>query len=239
MKRFFKIVIPLLILFSGIAFLFFYNFYLESRINTVSVIVADQNISFKDQFTTKNLKLKRINSDDVVTGAVKGISRLKDSHLLGKLAAINIKKGTQIYPDLIDPNNLIPDESKGEFIAPIPNKWIFAVPGSIRRSYIADFYVVPKKIQQAGNPLNSSKPNPPRKIDLSQLKPILKNVRVAHTKDQSNNEVTNVKKGKRYDTTGVVSNIEIIATPKMLNKIRKSTENGNLLYIVYEYDLKG
>lgn len=239
MKRFFKIMIPLLILFSGVAFLFFYNFYLENRINTVAVVVADKNIGFKEQFSAKNLKIERINSDFVVKDAVRGVANLKDSHMLGKLAAINIKKGTQIYPDLIDQNNLIPDESKGEFIAPIPNKWIFAVPGSIRRSYIADFYAVPKEDQQPGNKFNNTQANPVNNIDLSGLKPILTNVRVAHTKDQANNEVTNVKKGNRYDTTGVVSNIEIIATPEMLNKIRKSTEKGNLLYIVYEYDLKG
>lgn len=254
MKRVVKIVIPLLILLSGVAFLFFYNFFLEGKINTVSVVVAADNIGFKGQFTSDNLKIERINRNFVVKGAVTGIASLKDSHLLGKLAAIDIQKGTQIYPKLIDPNNLIPDESKGEFIAPIPDKWIFAVPGSIRRSYIADFYIVPSEKKQSLKKLLSSNGNQVKGGDQQPvvtdsndlqtyqqdvaLKPVLKNVRVAHTKDQSNNEVTNVKKGKKFDSTGVVSNIEIIATQEMLDKLRQYTEKGDRLYIVYKYDLK-
>ncbi|MCE0555321.1 hypothetical protein LQK80_37380 [Bacillus thuringiensis] len=47
----------------------------------------------------------------------------------------------------MDTYNLIPNEEKGEFIAPIPDSWLFAVPGSLRKTYIADFYLVPDKDQ--------------------------------------------------------------------------------------------
>ncbi|HEU5140389.1 MAG TPA: SAF domain-containing protein, partial [Bacillales bacterium] len=198
MKKLLKVVMPLFILMGGIAFLFFYDLFLEERINTVPVVVAAENIDFKDVFSRDNLRIKRINRDFVVKDAITAIDNLNDTHLLGELAAIDIKRGTQIYRALVDPNNLIPDESKGEFIAPIPNEWIFAVPGSIRRSYVADFYVVPKRKQRdlekwiaedqadkSQKPISSDDKDILEYGKLAKLKPVLRNVRVAHTKDHS------------------------------------------------------
>ncbi|HET7628044.1 MAG TPA: flagellar biosynthesis protein FlgA [Bacillales bacterium] len=249
MKRILKVLVPLLILLFGFAFLFVYDFYLEGRINTVSVVVAEEDIGFKDSFSKRNLTIKRVNRDDLVSGAVKNVTDLKDADLLGKLAAIDIKKGTQIYRELVDANNLIPDESAGEFIAPIPDKWIFAIPGSIRRSYIADFYVIPKRnVQQLKSSLrneNQRKSVSGGEHDASLLAdyektvgrgPVLEDVRVAYTKDQSNNEVTNANQGEKYSSTGVVSTIEIIATQQMLDKLRKYTQQGDQLYIVYKFE---
>ncbi|MEM5680353.1 hypothetical protein AAHB46_12595 [Bacillus paranthracis] len=148
----------------------------------------------------------------------------------------------------MDTYNLIPNEEKGEFIAPIPDSWLFAVPGSLRKTYIADFYLVPDKDQAVIRSLvQDSKGNEgkndkePLKTDedsdvevMRLAKPILQNVRVASVKDNGNKEVTETQEDQQ-NATGSVSNIEVIADQKMLNKLKDYTSQGYKIYVVYKF----
>jgi hypothetical protein len=64
--------------------------------------------------------------------------------------------------------------------------------------------------------------------------PIVQNVRVASVKDDSNKEVTDST--NQNSTTGVVSNIEIIADKDMFAKIKNYTDQGYKIYVVYKFD---
>lgn len=138
-KERFKFIIPIFMLLIGVAFIFVWEFYIKDKVNNVEVVLASNDIGFKDKITRDDLVIENVKRDRVVEGSFRPDEM---DYILEKFASIEIKKGTQIYPELIDSYNLVPDETKGEFIAPIPDEWIFAVAGSLRRAYIADFYLV-------------------------------------------------------------------------------------------------
>lgn len=244
MKKFLKILFPILYLLVGIGGLASWELYFKDKINTEQVLVATKNINFKDKLTSQNTKLIEVKRDNVVSGA---ITKADVPYVLNKNASINIHKGTQIYSDLVDQYNLIPNEKKGEFIAPIPKEWLYAVPGSLRRTYVADFYAIPTEQQAQINSLvqeskdKKDKDEPIKTNDevdsvvTKDNQPIVKNVRVASVKDDSNKEVTESKDDKS-SATGVVSNLEIISNKKMFAKIKDYTDQGYKIYVVYKFD---
>ena len=144
MKRYGRIALALLLIAGGIGFVFYFEFYLKDQIDTETVVKAANRIEFKQQITREDLVIEQVRRGSKVENA---LSANYAESLIGKYASITIEKGTQVYPELIDTYDLVPDESKGEFIAPIPNDWIFAVPGSLRSSYVADIYVIADKDQ--------------------------------------------------------------------------------------------
>jgi hypothetical protein len=261
LSKFLKVFLPFLILTGGISFVFLFEFYIKDKVNVVPVVVAKEDISFKEPITPENITIVNVKRDNLVKAAYYGVEEQHLQKLYGKLAAIDIKQGTQIYGDLLDTYDLVPDEVKGEFIAPIPNEWLFAVPGSLRRSYYADLYIVPgekeKGLRQELTNLNEPKDggnnegdstaeDKPIEATVESLdqsksllsKPILINVRVAHTKDNANREVRNVQ-DKDKDATGNISKIEIVANQEMLNTIRKYVDQGYKLYITYTFRQEG
>ncbi|WP_202078152.1 SAF domain-containing protein [Caldalkalibacillus salinus] len=227
MLKWLKLFIPVLILGTGIAFIFAFEFYLKDKVYTIPVIVAAEDIAFKESLTAENTEVVHIRRDHVIQGAYS--PEVYQSEVLGQLSAIEIKKGTQLYSALIDHHNLTPRYDRGEFIAPIPNRWIYAVPGSLRRSYHADFYVTKESNDVV---LEIDEKSGMSDIELD-TKPILSNVKVLHTRDSSNREVRNIQESE-YDATANISNIEIIATEKMLNTMKTYVEQGYKLYITYK-----
>lgn len=213
MKKILKFLLPLLLLIGGISFIFIFEFYLKDKVNTVPVLIASADIQFKETLTAENLSITNVRRSEVVNGAYLKIDELRLTEMFGKLAAIDIQRGTQIYPALIDHFNLLPNEAEGEFIAPIPDQWIFAVPGSLRRSYFADFHAISDQSRKIG--------------------PILTDVRVVYTKDSSNREVQNLQESE-YDATANISNVEIIATAEMLSTLSEYVDRGYKLYITYK-----
>ena len=139
LKRVLGFLGPIVLLLLGVTFLVVWELYLKENINRETVVVAKDTIEFKDKITADDLELKNVNIDNVVSG---GYKESDIDSIVNGYASIEIKKGTQLYPELVDYYDIIPDESKGEFIAPLPDAWLFAVPGSLRRTYVADIYAV-------------------------------------------------------------------------------------------------
>ena len=247
-------LIGILFLSLGGGILYFFEVYVKDHVDTQEVLMAKDNISFKQLITKDDLVVRNVKKDNLV-GDVYSPSDV--DLVLNKYAAIDINKGTQIYPSLIDSYDLIPNESKGEFIAPIPDSWLFAVPGSLRKTFVADFYVIKDEEQAMLQALledeqdhsDTPKDGEEKKKEnekpienneeldqaiVSKNEPILKNVRVSSVKDKSNREVTESK--EETTATGVVSNLEIIADKEMLDKITEYTQKGNKIYVVYKYE---
>lgn len=254
MKKFLKFIIPFLFLIAGAGILVAWAFYVEPNVNQEKVIVAKHDINFKGKIKKEDLLIKEVPKDNLVENA---FSPNDINTIIGKNASVEINKGTQIYPNLVDTYDLIPNEKKGEFVAPIPNKWLFAVPGSLRRTYIADFYAIPDKDQAVINALikesnnsnsdqqkssdNNGQTQPVKTDEQSDFlvaqnsKPILENIIVSSVKDGSNKEVRETDKSKD-DATGVIASMEIIANGETLSKMREYTDKGYKLYIVYKYE---
>nr|WP_236768903.1 SAF domain-containing protein [Aeromonas sp. Ne-1] len=229
----------------GVGILFGWEFYFKDKIDTVEVIVAKQDITFKDKLTADNLEVKSIRRENAISNY---LTPNDVDVVLNKYAAIDIKKGTQLYSKLVDTYNLIPNEKKGEFVAPIPDEWLFAVPGSLRKAFIADFYAIPDEEQQVIQSIvasdsedeNDSEDKKLTEEQVSNLvskdnKPILQNIRVSSVKDGTNGEV----KESTEDTeqaTGEISTLEIIANDEILSTLQEYTSNGYKLYVVYRYE---
>lgn len=245
MNRFRKIgkylgilIIPVI----GIAFVIGFEFYFKDNFNSKEVLVANADIDFKKVISEEDLAIAKVKKDYVVEGA---FTPDEVESLVNQSAGIEIKAGTQIYPELIDAYNLIPDTSKGEFIAPVPDAWLFAVPGSLRRTYVADFYAIPDSDQAILQSIASSDRDEDEEVlegseeieeyVIGSSKPILTDVVVASVKDGSNREVTESEENENA-ATGVISNMEIIATDDSLNTLREVTEQGYKIYVVYKYD---
>lgn len=249
-----KLLIPLLIFVAGIAFVIAWEFGIKDTVNTVEAVVAKDTIEFKDIIQAEDLSIVKMRKDNNVES---GFRPDEVENIIGQLASIDIAKGTQIYPDLIDSNNLVPDEEKGEFIAPLPDEWLFAVAGSLRRAYIADIYVVGGEnqamieslVQDAKEQQNNSEENEQNETENDETivtnkeqdnaiqelyKPILKDVRISSVKDKGNSEVTESTENPN-SATGSVSNLEIIADNEMLTTLQEYTDKGYKLYVVHKF----
>jgi hypothetical protein len=247
------VIVPVFFLIFAVGLLVAYDFYLEPKINTETVLVANNDIEFKKVIERSDVVEMKIRKEHIVKGSFKPY---ESELVVGKNASINIKKGTQFYADLIDTYDLIPNEKEGEFIAPIPTDWLYAVPGSLRKTYIADFYAFPdstlsiinelakeadKNMEKKEKTTDKTKENV---IDTNETldqfvsennKPILEGIRVSSVKDGANKEVKETTEDK--DTaTGVISEIEIIADEEILATMREYTAKGYKLFVVYKFE---
>lgn len=242
MKVAFKIVLAFLFVAMGVGFVLANEFYIKEKVDTVEVVVAKETIDFKKPITAENVEVINVRRANVVENAV-SVEKFKS--LIGKYASIKIEKGTQIYAELIDTYNLVPDSTKGEFVAPIPKEWLFAVPGSLRRTYVADVYAIgdkdravvqalTKEAKKEGGHSKADK-DAPIETDLTpSTEPILTNIRVASVKDSGNKEVKESE--ETSEATGTVAALEIIATEEMLDTVKTYMNDGYKLYVVYKFE---
>lgn len=237
MKTTLNVVLSVLFVAAGVGFVFFFEFYVSEKIDTVEVVVAKETIDFKTVITEENIQIANVKRGHEVENAIP-ITAYES--LIGKHASIKIEKGTQIYTDLIDTYNLVPDTSKGEFVAPIPKEWLFAVPGSLRRTFVADVYAISDDEQRIKSQLESAatEQGDIKESDIQEIapgtEPILESVRVASVKDSGNREVR--ESDETSEATGQVAALEIIATDEMLKTLTDNLNEGYKLYVVYKFE---
>ena len=246
MKKYLNIFLSLLLLAVGIGGVYFIET-MKDNLNKKEVLVLARDIKFKEKIELSDLAIDKVPVEQIVEGAYKP----QDAELVvGSYAAINMKKGMQLYDALIDTHDLIPNEAEGEFVAPIPDEWLYAIPGTLRRSYVADFYAIPVSDDRDKLLEIISEDKDLEDIDLNELnindldsknslttefEPFLKNVRVAHVQDRNNREVVTSEEDGT-SATSVATRLEIIANDEILNTIRNTVENGYQIYIVYRFD---
>lgn len=239
MKTFLNTMLAILFVGMGIGFVFFFEFYFKEKVDTVEVVVATSTIDFKKEITADNISIVNVKRGQEVENSIPVTAY---QSLIGKYASVKIEKGTQIYMDLIDTYNLVPDSTKGEFVAPLPKEWLYAVPGSLRRTFVADVYAINDKDTLMKNALLSQAKEqgdvpdgtPIQTSVVPNTEPILKNVRVASVKDNGNKEVRESEESS--DATGQVAALEIIANDEMLEVITNAMNDGYKLYVVYKFE---
>ncbi|WP_084242419.1 SAF domain-containing protein [Planomicrobium okeanokoites] len=237
MKSTMNILLAILFVAAGVGFVFFFEFYLTEKIDTVEVVVAKETIDFKTLITEDNIDIVNVKRGNEVENAIPVTAY---ESLIGKYASIKIEKGTQLYTDLIDTYNLVPDSAKGEFVAPVPKEWLFAVPGSLRRTYVADIYAISDSDQRLKKELATAAAEqgdlPKTAIESIDpgAEPILTGVRVTSVKDSGNKEVK--ESAETSEATGQVAALEIIATDEMLATLTDSLNDGFKLYVVYKFE---
>lgn len=209
---------PFFLLLLGTSILLVYEFYIKEHYNTIQVVVAKEPIEYKQRIDLMHLLEIRVPRDQKIATAYQTIEELVS---LGDLhAAIKIEAGTQLYPGVFQQYQLVPSIVEGEFVAPIPREWLFAVPGSLRRGYVIDFYaILPQTVD--------SKP-----WRLSQS-PILENIRVVHTRDATNKEVRN-SPDRELDATANIAALEVLVNQESFSLLKQYIDQGFIFYITYK-----
>jgi hypothetical protein len=179
-------VIPVVMIILGIASMIFWEAWGRENILDVKVVVANADIMRGMKITDDMLTEKSFARDTVITDAM----RIKDKEkIVGQVAKQNIPKNGQINQSFLYKDNFY--VGKGQSIYKIPADWIDNRSASIRRGDTIQIY--------AGDLLVGE-------------------YLVAFVKDKEEREVTSTESQwysealDRTNSTGVISNIEIIAT---------------------------
>lgn len=245
MKKYSGFFLGLIILLLGSGFILVYNFYLDDKMNSEQIVVAVKSIPFKTEISADMVELQDRKVHFVVPGAFK-----KLSDVIGQQSAVHLEPNTQLYPDLVDPFNVIPGTDQEIF--PIPEKWIYAKPGSLRRTFKVNIGVIredatakqnsftgldiqSEEIQNQGD-TKQTMYQPVPKEDFTKLaKPILENVVVAYAKDSSNKEVVGTNnQDKRLDASGNITNLDVVLKREEYQLlVREYIEKGYQLILSY------
>lgn len=227
-------ILALLLILVSITTAVLWEFYFDDRINTVPILQATGQIPKGHKILTSDLVSVRVQVNAIPEGAVSDISKV-----LGYEAAIPIKKGMLVVSDFFDNPAIVPDEN--QMITPIPNQWIFSLPGSLRRKDkvfiygfpVADFH---QSTSEASLLKGDSKENQDLKSRDNQLnyEPLLKDITVAFAKDSANQEVKpSDDKFQRIDATGNISQLELILTEEQFKLLEAKALNGYKFVFTY------
>lgn len=243
-----KIALGILTAVSVMVFIVVYDVFIKDKIDSVEVVVvkAGTNIKKSEILTEENILIEGRSKQDLIGDVVLA----KDiDEVLGYEAAQDMISNSMVSKKMIDYDQIVPDESKGEAIRPIISDMIFAKPGSLRRKDSIDIYLINKDVieKYMGTQKDISVPSTVVSSDQAQKiqgmlsEPILKNVKVVYAKDSSNREVTNAKEeekvkkeSERLNATGNITDIEVILNEEEFHNLMKEVmQNGNKLYITY------
>jgi hypothetical protein len=241
MKPWMKMVIGLLVALSVIGFLIVWEMFIKERIDTVQVVVVAKEIPKQEVISREHLSIENRKKSTLLSGAILAEDKNK---ILGEIAAHALVKNAMISKKDIDWERLTPDESKGEAIRPIPDEWIYAKPGSLRRKDKIDIYLWKPPVKVALNEGEQEVREPEKEIsiDFDILKgeaPVLQDVPVIYAKDNSNKEVVNEKgeketeEEKRLNATGTIAALEVNLDEDEFKSLMEATKQGYLLYITY------
>lgn len=245
MKQGLKITFGILLALIVMAFTPIYDIYIKDRIDSVDVVVvkAGKEIQPTEPITAEKLQVESRRKQDLVEGTILA-SEMKQ--VIGNDAGQLLVGNAILSKDMVDYDNLVPDEKNGEAIRPIVSDMIFAMPGSVRRKDTIDIYLVSNSlIGQYGNDENgtaTSSSSDEKKKNVAKAtkltKPFLKDVKVVYAKDSSNKEVvTDTEKkdnNERLNATGNISDLEVILNQEDFEKLMSAViEEKNKLYITY------
>lgn len=223
---------------SGPGLFYVYHYYIAPNVGTVVVVKAMDDIPRGRTIESKQLAEVQIKTEEFVDGAY-----IKKDALIGKETRFPIRKGQQVIPEMIDEKGL--DPNPDQWNTPIPNDWIFAMPGSLLRGDRISLFAVPPEKAQEQSEINFANgemlaPQKPKVLSPEELKaevnkykiPVLTNLAVSYSKSNNNVEVTTAD-NKRLQPTGNVHSIEIIVNQPQWEKILSYSLQGYKFIVMY------
>ncbi len=205
MKKYLHVLISVLLIIGAAGMIFFWEMYLDDKINTVDVVVAAKNLA-KDQVIKEgDVKIDKVKLNQVVENPIKDIRSV-----IGKETSQYIARGHQFVNEMIDLCGIEPNDD--QLIYSIPKEWIYSSPGSLRRKDRVCIYPIPDEKRFNGSSsagafqFNNQNPG-------GTSEPILNDIAVAFAKDSANQEVKPVTNSeKRIDATGSINHLELVMT---------------------------
>lgn len=219
MKKFIQPLISIFLIMSATGLIFLWEFYLDDRLNTTSVVVAAKDIEKNQVIKDTDIKIIRIQSEQAVERPIADPRKI-----IGVETSQFVAKGNQFVDAMLDWHGLEPNNN--QLIYSIPKEWIYSSPGSLRRKDRVYIYAIYDEKR------NLTEGIPPDRQIVSE--PILKNLVVAYAKDSSNQEVkpaTNSE--KRIDATGAINNLELVMTQEQYSILENKYMDGYKFNFAY------
>lgn len=229
MKRYLHVVISGALIIGAAGMIFFWELYLEDRLNTTNVVVAAKSLEKNQQIKEGDVKVCRIRVEQAVDKPIRNVSEV-----MGKETSQYIAKGNQFVEEMVDRYGLEPN--RDQLIYSIPKEWIYSSPGSLRRKDRVYIYAIPDEKRSAdGFPSRNDPQLMSSKSEGGTSEPILENVVVAFAKDSANQEVKPATNSdKRLDATGSISNLELVMTRKQYSLLQQRYLTGFRFNFAYK-----
>ena len=237
MKRYLHVVISAALILGAAGMIFFWELYLEDRLNTVDVVVAAKILEKNQEIKVGDVKIARIRSEQAVDNPIRNVREV-----IGKETSQFIAKGNQFVEEMVDRYGLEPNSD--QLIYSIPKEWIYSSPGSLRRKDRVYIYAIPDEkrstdgFSRQGNPqLMSFKSEGGGEggSEGGTSEPILEHIVVAFAKDSANQEVKPATNSdKRLDATGSISNLELVMTRKQYSILQQKYLTGFRFNFAYK-----
>ena len=229
MKKFIQPLVSISLILLATGLIFFWEFYLNDRLNTTSVVVAAKDIEKNQVIKDTDIKIIQIQSEQAVEHPITDPKKI-----IGVETIQFVAKGNQFMDAMLDWHGLEPN--RNQLIYSIPKEWIYSSPGSLRRKdrvYIYAIYDEKRNLNRGAQPEQRITLSPDLQKTNSNgqklpvCEPILKNLVVAYAKDSSNQEVkpaTNSE--KRLDATGSINNLELVMTQEQYSILENKYMDG-------------
>ena len=213
MNPYLKITLGILLSVLVIGFIVVWDLYLKDNIMSEEVVIVkpDVQLEAKDTIQREHLAIEKRRINSLVEGTV---TAEQIDEVVGHDSAVPLVGNAILSTKYIDFDDVVPDAEKGEAIRPIPEDWIYAKPGSLRRKDRIDIYAIEseeirdfqanmerlhqepsdesddesKEEDTVSSSSHQSKLPLEDRIHLD-IEPILTNVPVVYAKDASNREV--------------------------------------------------
>lgn len=212
MRKFIQPLLSILLITLSAGLIFLWEFYLNDRLNTTSVVVAAKDIEKNQVIKNSDLTIIRIKSEQAVNHPI-----IDPKQIIGVETCQFVVKGNQFVDAMLDRYGLEPNSN--QLIYSIPKEWIYSSPGSLRRKDRVYIYAIYDDNRNLNGGIL-----PDRQIA---SEPILKNLVVAYAKDSSNQEVKPaINSEKRLDATGAINNLELVMTQEQYSILEKNYLDG-------------
>lgn len=220
--------IGILFILIAIGGIFFWEKYGRVKLLYKQEIVFVRDIPANTIITKEDLTTVAIEKNRLVDKRI-----LNADEIIGKESKIFIPKNAQLHDSYFDDPEVV--LNKDQFIFPIPEDWIKAVPDTLRRKDTIYFYEY--KETNKLNIAEITKQAPSGATDVVQSlenkQPIAK-FKVAYVKDATNREVVDAGDVERKNATSKIQKIELLATAEEVKLLEKSYKNGNKFILMYK-----
>ena len=176
-KKINRLLLYTSVLLVALALLYLLDTRWSTSLDTKEVLVASRQIMPHELIDVKDLSVIRVPQDQVVPGA---LIESDWNTLVGKEALQLIEAGDQFTRNRVDKQSLL--KSPDLRIVEIPEKWLAAIPGSLRRLDTISIYAIPIEVQAYGGTLEEEQLR-------ETYQKVLDGIVVAYYKDGGANEV--------------------------------------------------
>lgn len=220
LRRLVYTALSLVLVIVGVGGILIWEFYLDDKVGTKNVVFAANSIERGQAITPADIVVKKMPIELVPEDA-----EFNPNDVIGFEAAHPISAGSPIVTTALDKEQLLPGED--QMIVPIPDEWIYAYPGSLRRKDRVTIYAMPKKPESLIASEN---------VDVKGLERLLTDIPVVYVKDSGNQEVkpTN-NEDPRLDASGYARQLEVLLTEKQLSLLQNYVQRGYTFVFTYRY----